>query len=285
MPNPSDMTVIADGSGVGIVMGPSGEFAPSFVYTMPISEPMGITRSTVLTVVVPGLDAPGLRRFAAIAIAIAEAQELHLDHQQASEFLKPIIEAPVEGLAPDAGHYTVDGESGDDTIDKIHEAHDGHLAKPLAHTLCTVCGVRIYGALIERGACLACAPALPKGERPLGDEALKARLAESLDVEFHDDGTASERPDTVATLGAGQRWCPDCNGEGVVWTMDATPNLTEHEHACTYPGCAEGNGIVANPTVPELMTALEDSLAAARPDPIAEALPPDIGTDQDVVDP
>jgi hypothetical protein len=31
---------------------------------------------------------------------------------------------------------------------------------------------------------------------------------------------------------AGMRLCPDCNGEGEVWVMDATPDMNEHVYPC-----------------------------------------------------
>lgn len=45
-------------------------------------------------------------------------------------------------------------------------------------------------------------------------------------------------------LPEGMRWCPECNEEGEVWTMDATPDMDERRRDCTYPGCFEGNGMV-----------------------------------------
>lgn len=40
----------------------------------------------------------------------------------------------------------------------------------------------------------------------------------------------------------GWRWCPDCNGEGVISTMEANPDLTEHERPCHR--CEAEQGIV-----------------------------------------
>lgn len=42
----------------------------------------------------------------------------------------------------------------------------------------------------------------------------------------------------------GFRWCPACNGDGVVHHMDGTPDLREHDSICTFPGCEDGDGIV-----------------------------------------
>lgn len=41
---------------------------------------------------------------------------------------------------------------------------------------------------------------------------------------------------------AGWRWCPDCNGEGVVVTMAANPDLTETQRDCGR--CEAAGGIV-----------------------------------------
>lgn len=39
-----------------------------------------------------------------------------------------------------------------------------------------------------------------------------------------------------------KRWCPDCNGEGLVTVMDFGPDCGEHQHDCTR--CVEGRGLV-----------------------------------------
>ncbi len=40
----------------------------------------------------------------------------------------------------------------------------------------------------------------------------------------------------------GWRWCPECNGEGEVWTMDASPDLNETSRPCGR--CEATRGIV-----------------------------------------
>lgn len=160
----NDLHVMADGAGLGITKGPHDEFAPSFVFTCPVGDPV-MPRTAVITVTVPRFDQIGLRRFAKVAETMADAMDMHLDHDQASEFLSPILNAPLDGLAPDAVVQVVDSENTAEAAEQVREAHDH--PPPVPHGLCTVCGRRIYGDLIERGACLACAPTLPEGERHL----------------------------------------------------------------------------------------------------------------------
>jgi DnaJ-class molecular chaperone len=37
------------------------------------------------------------------------------------------------------------------------------------------------------------------------------------------------------------KWCPDCKGAGVIFWMDSTPDLDEHEEDCQTCG---GKGVV-----------------------------------------
>jgi len=37
-------------------------------------------------------------------------------------------------------------------------------------------------------------------------------------------------------------WCPDCNGEGIVWTMSSGPDLDETSRSCGR--CGEFEGMV-----------------------------------------
>lgn len=45
-----------------------------------------------------------------------------------------------------------------------------------------------------------------------------------------EDGTVEPAP--------GWKWCPYCNGEGVVFSMQATPDLDEVAHECGF--CDDG---------------------------------------------
>lgn len=48
-----------------------------------------------------------------------------------------------------------------------------------------------------------------------------------------------------AVMPLGWRWCPDCNGVGVISTMQATPDMDEVERPCRR--CEAECGIVPDP--------------------------------------
>lgn len=54
------------------------------------------------------------------------------------------------------------------------------------------------------------------------------------------------QPDGSVIPADGYRWCPYCNGEGFVMTMEANPNLDE---TCSECGFCE-DGIVVSPSSP-----------------------------------
>lgn len=52
------------------------------------------------------------------------------------------------------------------------------------------------------------------------------------------DSRVVTNPDGTVSPAPGYEWCPYCDGESVVVTMDTTPNLNEHEIECGF--CDDG---------------------------------------------
>lgn len=150
---------VVDAAGIGIASAANGtDYCAVFIFTVPMSP----GQSQALGIIAPHLDEHGLRKFAEVANAIADAKAMNLDLEQARALIEPIVNAALAGeddpTAPIAAR--IDKPTTAEAMQEALDTRNAMRQMPAASTECMGCGRRIFGERVDLGTCTTCEDAV-----------------------------------------------------------------------------------------------------------------------------